>query len=124
MHMLLALGYLIAEKTIGVGFIFHQAFTWTLPSDVTLTFTNGDLYVLITIIFLMVEVIKSVETGWSSIANHIASTLGFIGAFALFITVPEYSTKVWGVLTACSFVDVVAGFTITAAAARRDFGVG
>lgn len=124
LHLILALAYTVMKVTIGVGWLYERAFQWTLPSEVTLTMTHGDCYVVVIIAALMIELIKSVETGWASIGNHIISTLAFISAFAVFLTTPDYTTKVFGVLTVCLFVDVVAGFVITTASARRDFSVG
>ena len=56
--------------------------------------------------------------------EHILSTLVFVVCIVEFLLVDKAATSTFFLMTVISFVDVVAGFSITIRAARRDFSVG
>jgi hypothetical protein len=83
--------------------------------------TVGDLFVVLGLVFLFVEVFKSTRTNEAAIFDHILSTLIFIVFVVEFIVLKGAGTTVFFILTLMSLFDVVAGFTITIKTARRDF---
>lgn len=102
----------------------RQIFSIGMISDANWTLTLGDLVIIITLILLFIELIKSTRTGGSSIVDHALSTLLFVFCLVEFILVPEAATSVFFFIMIVTMIDVVAGFSITIRAARRDFGFG
>ena len=96
----------------------------TLPSGQIWRPTIGQIMVLVGVILLYVELFKSTQTHQTSILDHMLSTFVFIGYFAFFLSKDWAVNNVFVILMAMSFLDVVAGFTITISTARRDFGLG
>lgn len=99
-----------------------------LPSGSVWRPTWGDLVVLFGLITLNIEIFKATRTSNVSIVDHTLSTLVFI-AFLVSWMIGSWAVGPKGdstflFLTVMSFVDVIAGFTITISAARRDFGLG
>lgn len=101
-----------------------QLFSIGMISDVDWTLTLGDLVILITLILLFVELIKATRTGGSSIVDHALSTILFVFCLVEFLLVPAAATSVFFFIMIVTLIDVVAGFSITIRAARRDFGFG
>jgi len=99
-----------------------------LPSGSTWRPTWGDLVVLLGLITLNIEVFKATRTSNVSIVDHTLSTFVFIAFLISWMisswTVGPKGDSTFLFLTVMSFIDVIAGFTITISAARRDFGLG
>lgn len=92
-----------------------------LPSGVEWKPTVGQMLIFISIFILYVELFKSTQTSQLSIIDHSLSTIVFICYFAFFLVKPWANNDVFFIIGIMSFFDVVAGFTITIATARRDF---
>ena len=101
-----------------------QIFSIGMISEASWTLTLGDLVILITLVLLFVELIKATRTGGSSIVDHALSTILFVLCLVEFLLVPEAATSVFFFIMIVTLIDVVAGFSITIRAARRDFGFG
>jgi len=99
-------------------------FDLSLPSGTKWNLTSGDIVVMLGIITLYIEIIKSVRTGTGTIVEHVLSVVVFILFLILFLLVPVAGTSTFLVITLMSLLDVIAGFTITVASARRDFTMG
>jgi hypothetical protein len=84
--------------------------------------TIGDLMTIITLVLLFIELIKATRTGGSSIVDHALSTILFVVCLVEFLIVREAATSVFFFLLVVTLIDVIAGFSITIRAARRDFG--
>jgi hypothetical protein len=69
---------------------------------------------------LYLEVLKATRTGRGSVIDHIFSLLGFMVCLMVLILVPRAGTVPFLLMTAMTMLDVIAGFTITINAARRD----
>ncbi|MEO1658664.1 MAG: hypothetical protein AAFR65_13190 [Pseudomonadota bacterium] len=85
--------------------------------------TWGDLFLMVSMVFLFVEILRSTETGSDSIWNHGLSAGVFIIAMLMFVLLPAYSNSVFFLYMLMTALDFMAGFIITIRAARRDFGV-
>jgi hypothetical protein len=83
----------------------------------------GDLFIILGLIFLFVEVFKSTRTSQAAILDHILSTLVFIIFLVEFIVVKGAGSSMFLILCLMSLFDVIAGFTITITTARRDITV-
>ncbi|MEM7619216.1 MAG: hypothetical protein AAF228_01970 [Pseudomonadota bacterium] len=84
--------------------------------------TVGDVFILLTLLILFVEVLKATRVSTVSLIDHGLSTLLFVGCLISFIVVKEASTSTFFLITVMTLFDVIAGFSISLRAARRDIG--
>lgn len=98
--------------------------TVAMPSGGQLGLGMGDLIVLLALVMLFLEVLKSTRTSTGSIVDHMVSTLVFVGALVTLLLVPFAGTSTFLILVAITLFDVVAGFSVTIRSARRDIGLG
>jgi hypothetical protein len=85
-------------------------------------FRIGDLVVMLTLVFLFVEVVKSTGTTSIEVVNHGLSALVFIICLIEFIVLPRFATSTFFFIMLMALFDVIAGFTISIVAAKRDLG--
>ncbi|RTZ63814.1 MAG: hypothetical protein DSZ29_06395 [Aquificaceae bacterium] len=104
--------------------LYYVAAHIQLPSGTVWKPTWGDLMILLGIIALYVELFKATRTSSISIVDHTLSTFVLVGFLVSWMIFPWAGNSVFLILTFMSFLDVIAGFTITIATARRDFAVG
>lgn len=104
---------LLGERFLGLPMI--SGVEWVL--------TKGDAIVLLAVIFLFLEILKSTSTGTATIINHGISLLLFILCLVQFLLMPNFATSTFFILTAMTLLDVLAGVIVTIVSARRDFGV-
>lgn len=88
------------------------------------TFTLGDLLIAGTLFLLFIEILKATRTSGNSLVDHALSTIVFIVCIIEFLIVPEAATSLFFFITLITLIDVIAGFSVTIRAARRDFAVG
>jgi O-antigen ligase len=93
-------------------------------SGATWTLTVGDFVTIVTLVLLFVELIKATRTGGSSIVDHALSMILFMVCLVEFLVVRQAATSVFFFILVVTLIDVIAGFSITIRAARRDFGFG
>ena len=79
-----------------------------------------DLLVIFGIFLLFFEIVKSTHTSRTAPFEHIFSMFVFIAFLLEFILVPNFGTPAFLMITSMSLVDVLAGFTISIATARKD----
>ncbi|MGF1526078.1 MAG: hypothetical protein ACFCBW_04710, partial [Candidatus Competibacterales bacterium] len=97
-------------------------FSIPLISEASWHVTMGDLLLILALILLYVEIWRATRTNTSSVINHTLSLVLFIVCLVEFLILPAMATSVFFLITLMILIDVVAGFTVTIAAARRDFG--
>lgn len=83
-------------------------------------FTPGDLLIAIAVIVLFVEMLKSTRLSTRTMVDHILSMVLFVVLLIEFLMIKQAATGTFFLLLIVSFVDVVAGFSITVVAARRN----
>jgi membrane-associated HD superfamily phosphohydrolase len=88
------------------------------------SFSWGDLIILITMVTLFIELLKSTYTSTSSMVDHGLSMLVFIACLIQFIISPTAQTSVFFFVMIAALIDVVAGFMIGIRTARRDLNIG
>lgn len=93
-------------------------------SGIKWQFSVGDLIMLIGLVTLSIEIVKSTSTKSSAIANHATSIGIMVLSLILFLAVGSFSTSVFFFITMMAVLDVLAGVMVSIVAARRDFGVG
>lgn len=101
-----------------------QFTTVTLISGAVWTITVGDIVLFFGLMLLFLELVNATRTGTSTIINHALSMLVLLIALVQFIVLPQFGTSIFFMLVLLALFDVVAGFTVTITAARRDFTVG
>lgn len=103
-----------------------QTGVMTLPmlSGVSWEMDLGDLMVTLGLFLLFFEILKATRVGSDTIIDHLLSTLVFIAYLVEFLLVRGAAHSVFFILMAITFVDVVAGFSVTIRAAARDVTVG
>jgi hypothetical protein len=82
------------------------------------------LLIVIGLFLLFIELLKATKIDSASMVNNGLSMLIFVVAMILFIVVEDYGTSTFFIITMMTFLDAVAGYTITAVTARRDIGFG
>ena len=98
----------------------NQLFQVRMVSGIEWSLTWGDLMLVIGLICLFFEVLKSTNTGRSSILEHMLSTALFVVFLIEFLLVGGAASSVFFLLMIMSVVDVVAGFSISITGAGRD----
>ena len=87
-------------------------------------FTWADLILLVTLLVLFVEILKSTYTSSASLMDHGLSMLVFIVCLIEFLIVPKAATSVFFLITVATLIDVIAGYTIGIRVAKRDLQIG
>lgn len=97
-----------------------QLLTIPMVSGQSWALTSGDIMLVVGLVCLFVEVIKSTNTGRNSILEHMLSTALFVVFLIEFLLVGACASSTFFLLMVMSLVDVVAGFTISITGAGRD----
>lgn len=84
----------------------------------------GDFLIVLGLVLLFAEIVKSTRTNVRQLINHGLSMLVFVIALFEFIALKGFSTSTYFFLTLMTLFDVVAGYTISVVAAEHDLGLG
>jgi hypothetical protein len=87
------------------------------------TMSAGDMLLVLAIVLLFGEIMKSTRIGIRTVVDHTLSLILFLGMIVEFILVKQAATATFFLLLAVSFVDVLGGFAITLRSAQRDLTV-
>ena len=99
-------------------------FTVDLMSGAVWTLHVRELLLILGLVALYLEIFKATRTSVSSVVNHTLSMVAFIAFLVEFIIYAPAGNSTFMLLGLMALMDVVAGFTVTIVAARRDFSVG
>jgi hypothetical protein len=80
----------------------------------------GDILVVFAILILFFELVKATRIGLRTIINHMLSAVLFAVMLIEFLLVKQCATATFFILLIISFVDTLAGFTITIRTAQRN----
>jgi len=94
-----------------------------MQSGATWVITLGDTLIALSLLFLFFEVLKATRTSVRSMFDHLLSTVIFIAALVEFLLVPQAATSVFALLLVMALIDVLAGWSVSLRAARRDLTV-
>ncbi len=97
-------------------------FSFPLISGASFSVSVSDLLLAFGILFLTIEVIKATRTNTTSVIDHMLSMVVFVAFLIEFLTLPFAGTSTFFLLMLMALADVIAGFSVSIAAARRDFG--
>ena len=111
-----------------IAFLFGIGFTDTLLtvrlfSGADWAVSTSDILLTFALLLLFLEVMKATRLGSRSIIDHLLSLVLFLAMLAEFVMVRAAATSTFFLLVAISFVDVIAGFSVTIRTAERDIGI-
>lgn len=95
-----------------------------MANDEAMFLKLGDVLVMLGIVLLYFEILKSTRATQTTIADHVLSLLVFIVYLVEYIVVVWAGTATFMILALISLLDVIAGFTITISTSRRDITFG
>jgi hypothetical protein len=98
----------------------NAVFSISMVSGAVWSLTGSDLLLVLGLIFLFFEILKSTRTGAASIIEHILSTAVFVIYLVEFLLVGAAATSTFFILMVMSLIDVVAGFSVSITSAERD----
>jgi hypothetical protein len=113
---------MIAFLTPGMSWTGTVA-TINLISGQAWTVTPEEIFLAFSILLLGIEVIKAARMGLRGLMDHILSMILFVVMLVEFLLVARAGTSTFFLLMTISFVDVLAGFIITARTAQRDIQI-
>jgi hypothetical protein len=103
--------------------LLDQSMTLKMFSGDNWRITMSDLFVLLALAMLFIEIVKAARSTTREILNHAFSMLTFCVALVEFIVLKGFSASAFFLITAMCLFDVVAGYTISIVSARRDLAV-
>jgi hypothetical protein len=118
---------IIPFAVYNIAAFYNPEIEWTKPlapihivSGGDWAMSPGDILVVFAILILFFELVKSTRIGLRTIINHMLSAVLFAAILIEFLLVKEAATATFFILLVISFVDVLAGFTITIRTAQRN----
>ncbi len=97
-----------------------EIFSLTMMSGGVWSMTLADLMVLIALVVLFIEVMKSTRTSNASVLDHLLSTFVFVAFLVEFLLVRQAATSLFFILMMIALIDVLAGFSVSLRASSRD----
>ncbi|MBL4600063.1 MAG: hypothetical protein JKY82_05370 [Rhizobiaceae bacterium] len=84
----------------------------------------GDVMITLSLLLLFFEILKATRIGADSIIDHLLSTFVLIAFLVEFLLVENAAHPVFFILMVITFVDVIAGFSVSIRSATRDVTLG
>jgi hypothetical protein len=94
-----------------------------LPSGGTWQITLGDILLAIGLALLVFEILKATWTGGATVVDHALSMMVFVACLILFLIWDRAATSTFFLLMLMAMIDVIAGFSVTIKATRRNYNV-
>ncbi len=101
----------------------QMLFSVRMTSSARWAVSFGDLLIFISLVILFIELLKSTTSRRTAIVNHSLSMLLFIVCLVEFLLFPAFASSAFFLLTSMVILDVLAGFIVTIASARRDIDI-
>lgn len=95
-----------------------------MMSGATWTMSLGDLFIVIALIILFLEIFKATRRSSAALLDHLFSMALFVVFLVEFLLVQGAATQIFFILMLISLVDVIAGFTVSIKSASRDVAIG
>jgi hypothetical protein len=109
---------------LGLGhdaaFVLGQSVAVATYSGDVWKLTVGDGLLTLALLLLFIETINAARTSHRAILGHGLAMLTFAGALTEFITLKGFGTSPFFLITTMCLFDVVAGYSISIIAAKRD----
>ena len=101
-----------------------ELFSFQMMSGGVFILTLGDALIVTALVLLFIEVVKSTRTSNWSVVDHLLSTFVFVAFLVEFLLVRGAAHSVFFILMVITFVDLLAGFSVSIRSARRDVNLG
>jgi len=98
-------------------------FNVPLPSGGMWHISPGDILLTVGLGLLFFEILKATRTGGATVIDHAFSMMVFVACLILFLIWDRAATSTFFLFMLMTMTDVIAGFSVTINAARRDHGV-
>jgi hypothetical protein len=95
-----------------------------MMSGATWTMSLGDLFIVIGLVILFLEIFKATRRSSVALLDHLFSMALFVVFLVEFLLVQGAATQIFFILMLISLVDVIAGFTVSIKSASRDVAIG
>ena len=95
-----------------------------MMSGATWTMSLGDLFIVIALVILFLEIFKATRRSSLALIDHLFSMALFVVFLVEFLLVQGAATQIFFILMLISLVDVIAGFTVSIKSASRDVAIG
>ncbi|MEZ5667320.1 MAG: hypothetical protein R3F55_07790 [Alphaproteobacteria bacterium] len=99
-------------------------FTVNLFSGAPWALTVSQLILIFGLVALLVELLKALRVGGHSAVDHMLSMVVFVLCLLAFLLWDVAGTSDFLLLTLMALVDIMAGFAVSLATARRDIAIG
>ncbi|GMU42251.1 MAG: hypothetical protein IT479_03445 [Xanthomonadales bacterium] len=120
--LLLIPAILVHALLLGGGGFAQSWFSATLPSGATFVLDAGTAVLAVALVTLFAEVFKATHSSRASFLDHLLSLLLFVLLLLEFLLWKAAGHPVVALLVLMALVDVIAGFAVGIAVARRDVG--
>jgi hypothetical protein len=110
----------VAFASGGADFALTR-FTVAMPSGGEWQISLGDMMLAFSLFVLFFEILKSTRTGGNSVVDHALSMIVFVVCLILFLIWDRAASSTFFLLMLMAMIDVIAGFSVTINAARRDY---
>jgi hypothetical protein len=97
-----------------------EIFSFRMMSGGEFSMTLGISLIVLALLLLFVEIVKSTRTSSASVVDHLLSTFVFVAFLVEFLLVEGAAHPVFFTLMVITLVDVLAGFSVSLRAAGRD----
>ena len=121
--LIIVVGIANAIILLGFGDLSGEVGSISLLSGAVWRIDVGDLLVMGGLVLLYFEILKSTRSATSSIVDHVLSMFLFVAALLEFLALPGFANSTFFLIVLMTFIDVIAGFTVTISTARRDIGL-
>lgn len=118
------LGLIASIRSAGGDIWANELFSLSMMSGGLWTMTLGDALIVVTLLFLFIEIVKSTRTTNASIVDHLLSTFVFVAFLVEFLLVKGAAHHIFFTLMVITLVDVLAGFSVSLRSAGRDVNFG
>jgi hypothetical protein len=104
----------------GGNFWQSELFAVPMMSGGVWSMTMADALVVVALVLLFIEIMKSTRTSNRSIVDHVLSLFVFVAFLVEFLLVQGAATSLFFTLMLIALVDVLAGFSVTIRSSGRD----
>lgn len=101
-----------------------EIFSMRMMSGGVWSMTAGDLLIVLALVLLFIELVKSTRTSNVSVVDHVLSIFVFIAFLIEFLLVRGAAHSIFFILMVIALIDVLAGFSVSLRAAGRDLNLG
>lgn len=108
----------------GVAALESTVTSVRMMSGATWTMTLGDLFIVISLVILFLEIFKATRRSSVALLDHLFSMALFVAFLVEFLLVAGAATQIFFILMAITLIDVIAGFTVSIKSAGRDVSIG